>query len=315
MSKMGLVNDGLAGTVEWQLLRTLRQNSGRFRTTALAESRIISKKTRKLQIAIDNLSITIIDTFTTLDLDILLQVEDEPEENANTKSSLQNLCSFLEARVNPELAPSQHATYPKPKKTAVNFPKLTLLAGYVESCQSGKDQLELIPIPGTHMTPFLFNISDDDDLAGYFVKLRNPDLKPPHKETRQRMLTEAKEARDFLEEFIRFVNKFRDSVASLGVLANRPSQETSSLSQTPVSLDSLRTFHRQASATFSAVFSHFAKCVANSPTIHTVFLQLPSLQHVFDCRSVGSQSKLPVKLAFKGCTHKAWQPADSYLLP
>lgn len=322
MSKRGPVNDGIAGTAEWQLLQILRRNSGRFRTGPLAECRV-KKNTLELRHAIDNLSVTIIETFTALDLDILIQVDGElqnqepkskEEDEGEANLSLQNLCSFLEPRVNTALVSNRRTARSWPHKTSIRYPKLMLLAECVESCLSDNGRLELIPIPGTHQTPFLFSISSDIGMTAAFDDFRNPKLERPRGKIRKLMLEEAQDMRDFLQGFNKFVKQFRDSVASLDSLSKSPRQQSTS-PKIPVSFNSLQTFRQQASATFRAVISQFSKCLTHSSSVHAVFLQLPGITDVLNCALPDAERKVPVQLIIKGCQHDEWHPADSYFLP
>jgi hypothetical protein len=236
----------------------------------------------------------------------------QPHRDPTTSQSLsllQNLCSILEARVNPDLVPVQL----EPPDEATSYPRLTRLVQHVQSLPASAGSLELIPTPGSAPIPFLFNVSETAEMAAAFKSLRDPEQKQPSKRVRQRMLAEVELLRSRFLEFNDFVNNLQISIGSLDSLAERPSQSLAS-SASFASFAALQKFRRQASAAFRAIVSQFGLCPQRNFTKHEIFLQLPEWEDVSGCRPADVKRDLPIQLFFMSCFRNDWQPASAYFL-
>lgn len=99
------------------------------------------------------------------------------------RSRLERLCEFLEARARPN---------PRDNK-ANRYPRLTGLIESIKSMPDSSALIDLIPTVRSTPTQFLFNIAEDEATARAFIAFINPTQKNPSRETRRRMIADAKE--------------------------------------------------------------------------------------------------------------------------
>ncbi|KAL8349219.1 hypothetical protein RB601_001978 [Gaeumannomyces tritici] len=194
---------GIRESVEWNLISQLRECSQSvIRQPLQGRHRSVARSTRvhKLWTALRELHIHIRTTFTTLQLELLLQSDFDEETDWGSDSEsdgddlsseasaasfhtawdgqkrkygsgypdecfaqLKLLCSLLEARVNPVLVPLAN---PAAGLQPFAYPKLAHLVEYLKSSpaasHSRDDDIGFIPLPGPGNTLFLFNVSTSD---------------------------------------------------------------------------------------------------------------------------------------------------------
>lgn len=225
-------------------------------------------------------------------------------------SHLSDLCSLLEARVNPGLIPVE----PGDSDQTRGYPRLTRLMEYLQSLTHSTTSLQFIPIPGSAPTQFLFNITEDPATDGAFVSFSGREQKRPQRKTRQRMLQEVGLLSRRFSAFNSFVDKLQIPGGYLDNLA-KPPIESSTSNESFASFALLQKFRRQTKAACHAIFSQFGLCDRRGSTKHEVRLQLPGWEDVSDCHSTDEKGNLPVQLLLTMCSQEdSWQPARMYLL-
>ncbi|KAL8394118.1 hypothetical protein RB595_002192 [Gaeumannomyces hyphopodioides] len=383
---------GIGDSVEWDLISRLRECSQALvGQPPQARHRAVARSTRvhKLWTALRELNIHIRTTFTTLQLELLLQSDSEEIEagwssdsesdgddlsseastasfhtawegqanrqrggKANRKydsdnpdecfepvgrsrplSQLQLLCSLLEARVNPLLVPLAGATTGLQPSA---YPKLTHLVEYLRPSvaaapRSRDDGLQFIPLPGSGIAPFLFNVSTPDraETAEAFVSICESSSRwRPPKEIRKQMEADADYLKEQILNFNIFVSTLKVSPGLLETLAYRPigpapastvdsfpgSDHTSApntANSFATSFVALQSFQQQIAAAIRAIPSHFRLCEAGK---HSFLLQLPSWEDVSGCRQTTMDAAPVVRFFFTGCGHDDWQYASIRML-
>lgn len=224
-------------------------------------------------------------------------------------SHLSDLCSLLEARVNPSLIPVE----PGDSDQTRGYPRLTRLMEYLQSLTHSTTSLQFIPIPGSAPTQFLFNITEDPATAGAFVSFSGREQKRPRRKARRRMLQEVELLSRRFFAFNSFVDKLQIPEGYLDNLA-KPPIESSTSDESFASFALLQKFRRQTKAACHAIFSQFDLCDRRWSTKHEVRLQLPGWEDVSDYHSTDEKWNLPVQLLLTMCSQgNSWQPARMYL--
>ncbi|KAF4964966.1 hypothetical protein FSARC_7144 [Fusarium sarcochroum] len=92
-------------------------------------------------------------------------------------SHITELCSLLEARVNPLMIP----ILPEDSDQAQAYPRLTRLINHLKDISEAGDTVDLIPSHRRTKAEFLFNIASDKENADAFISFCDPDQPRPHK--------------------------------------------------------------------------------------------------------------------------------------
>ncbi|KAI8674311.1 Peptidase-S8 domain-containing protein [Fusarium keratoplasticum] len=209
------------------------------------------------------------------------------------RSRLEQLCKFLETRVNPNLStPGQR------DNRSAKYPRLTQLIETIKQLSSFPTTVDLIPTAGSKPKPFLFNVAEDEATAKAFVAFTDPSQKRPPKEVRNQMTADAKEMAQFFLSFNSFVDALQMSAGSLDVLAWEPTTKRLTSKESFASFSLLRKFQNQTEAACRAVLSHIGLCTHPK---HQVLLQLPGWEEVSDWDSTKTTANLPVPLFFTMC--------------
>ncbi|RSL68684.1 hypothetical protein CEP54_002673 [Fusarium duplospermum] len=209
------------------------------------------------------------------------------------RSRLERLCELLEARVNPDLSISSQRD-----NRSTKYPRLTQLIATIKTLYASPAAVNLIPTAGSKSKPFLFNIAEDGVTAKAFVAFTDPSQKRPPKETRSRMIADAKDMAQFFLSFNSFVDALQMSAGCLDDLASKPTTKRLASSESFASFSLLRKFQHKTEAACRAVLSHIGSCMHPK---HEVLLQLPGLDEVSNWDSTKATGNLPVPLFFTMC--------------
>ncbi|KAJ4310138.1 hypothetical protein N0V84_011131 [Fusarium piperis] len=209
------------------------------------------------------------------------------------RSRLEQLCEFLEARVNLNSSPPGARD-----NRATKYPRLTRLMERVALLHDSFASLDLIPTARPTPTPFLFNIAEDEATAKAFVAFASPGKSKLSKEIRNKMIKDATEMAQFFLSFNSFVDALQMSAGSLDVLAWEPTTKRLASDESFASFSLLRKFQHQTEAACRAVLSHIGSCTHPK---HEVLLQLPGWEDVSNWDSTKATANLPVPLFFTMC--------------